>query len=404
MPERAIVPMKRTVHLTNAKVGEPYVGVVEIEGVKSLRMEEPSVPWLTLDGNSGKLVGTPPGSGDFQIRLQGLLNSERVQVLAHLAVIPDPRSLWVNKDSDRNDPFWKPNEAFERLDGDLLCVAASKRGRSHAKDGGFRDDDFGLSVTGSGGWHIAVVADGAGSARFSRRGSRVAVQSVLQELPNLLEEHLTPDLSRLIQARQQGHPEATTQIKSRLYQTLATAGFNAAKAIEEEAKTKEQSPSAFSTTIIICIAKPTPEGWFFAGFSIGDGGAAVFDIDDASLTTLTLPDSGEFAGQTRFLHRSEFSGGFEEVAKRIFFDVRKHFTALILMTDGITDPKFPTENVFANPEKWVQFWQQDLAKSVAFVATNTEMQKQFLEWLDFWSPGNHDDRTIAVLVPQGSLP
>ena len=28
---------------------------------------------------------------------------------------------------------------------------------------------------------------------------------------------------------------------------------------------------------------------------------------------------------------------------------------------------------------------------------NEESAQQLLDWLDFWSPGNHDDRTIAIL-------
>lgn len=398
----AVIPIetvKKTVYLKNARANEAYEGAVEIDGLKGLRLEDAGGSGLTLDEASGLLTGVPNASGDFVVRLQGLLHGKRCEVAANLAVIPDPKSLWVSQDSDRSDPFWKPDEAFGRTEGDLLCVAASKRGRSHAKDGTFRDDDFGLLSNGPGGWHVAVVADGAGSAKFSRRGSKVAVDSVLRELPKLLEDHVNPHLPKLVPAHLHGNPDAGVQIKSQLYQSLATAAFNAAKAIEEEAAAKGEKASAFSTTLIVGVVRKVPEGWFVAGFSVGDGGAAVFDVRDGSLTTLTLPDSGEFAGQTRFLQKSEFLGGFDEVAKRIFFDVRKEFTAVALMTDGISDPKFPTDSVFADPAKWVEFWNGDLTKAVDFSRSNASMDKQFLDWLDFWSPGNHDDRTLAVLVP-----
>ncbi|MDG5496019.1 protein phosphatase 2C domain-containing protein [Niveispirillum sp. BGYR6] len=391
--------VKKTVYLKNARANEAYEGAVEIEGFKDIKLENAGGSGLTLDPVSGLLKGTPATSGDFVIRLLGLFHGKRCEVTANLAVIADPKSLWVSKDSDRNDSFWKPDQAFRRIEGDLLCVAASKRGRSHAKDGGFRDDDFGLLAHGPGGWHIAAVADGAGSAKYSRRGSKVAVDCVLQGLPGLLDEHLTPHLAKLVPAHQQGNPDATGQIKSQLYQSLATAAFQAAKAIEEEAASHDAKASAFSTTLIVVVVRQIPGGWFIAGFSVGDGGAAVFDIRDGSLTPLTLPDSGEFAGQTRFLQRSEFAGGFEEVAKRIFFDVRKEFTAIALMTDGISDPKFPTDAVFATPARWATFWNDDLAKAVDFSRTNNAIEAQFLEWLDFWSPGNHDDRTLAILVP-----
>lgn len=398
----AVMPIetvKKTVYLKNAKANEAYEGAVEIDGLKGLKLEDAGGSGLTFDEASGLLKGTPTASGDFVIRLQGLLHGKRAEIVANLAVIPDPKSLWISKDSNRSDPFWKPDEAFGRTEGDLLCVAASKRGRSHAKDGTYRDDDFGMLANGPGGWHVAVVADGAGSAKFSRRGSKVAVDSVLRELPQMLEDHVTPHLPKLVPLHLQGNTDADSQIRSQLYQSLATAAFNAAKAIEEEAAAKGEKASAFSTTLIVIVVRKVPEGWFIAGFSVGDGGAAVFDVRDRSLTTLTLPDSGEFAGQTRFLQKSEFSGGFDEVAKRVFFDVRKEFTAVALMTDGISDPKFPTDSVFGDPSKWVEFWNGDLTKSVDFSRTNAAMDKQFLEWLDFWSPGNHDDRTLAVLVP-----
>lgn len=391
--------VKKSLYLRNAKANERYEAGVDIQGLKGLKLEDAGGSGLTLDEASGLLTGTPTTSGDFILRLQGLLYGKRCEVTASLAVIPDPKSLWVSRDSDRSDPFWKPDAAFKRTEGDLLCVAASKRGRSHAKDGTFRDDDFGLLSTGPGDWHIAVVADGAGSAKFSRRGSKIVVDSMLGTLPALLDQHVTPNLPAYIPAHIQGNPAATRNIKITLYESLVRAAYAAAVAIEKEAAAMGEKASAFSTTLIATVVRKVPEGWFIASVAIGDGGAAVFDVRNGSLTTLTLPDSGEFAGQTRFLHTSEFSGDFNTVSKRIFFDVRQDFTAIALMTDGISDPKFPTDSVFADPLKWVEFWNGDLTSSVDFSRTNADMERQFLEWLDFWSPGNHDDRTLAVLVP-----
>ena len=125
---------------------------------------------------------------------------------------------------------------------------------------------------------------------------------------------------------------------------------------------------------------------------------AVFDVKDRSLKTLSLPDSGEYAGQTRFLHKSEFTT-YENVERRLFFDVRPRFTAIALMTDGITDPKFPTDHAFADPAQWMEFWENDLSAAVDFSRNNRELKSQLMDWMDFWSPGNHDDRTLAILVP-----
>jgi hypothetical protein len=69
------------------------------------------------------------------------------------------------------------------------------------------------------------------------------------------------------------------------------------------------------------------------------------------------------------------------------------------MTDGITDPKFETDAGLVDPEKWKRFWSEDFGKQVDVSPENPDLQRQFLGWLDFWSRGNHDDRTLAVMVP-----
>lgn len=72
------------------------------------------------------------------------------------------------------------------------------------------------------------------------------------------------------------------------------------------------------------------------------------------------------------------------------------FTALMLMSDGISDPFFETDANLAKKEKWDELW-QNLSNEVDFSDDNENSKDQLLKWLDFWSPGNHDDRTIAIL-------
>jgi hypothetical protein len=72
----------------------------------------------------------------------------------------------------------------------------------------------------------------------------------------------------------------------------------------------------------------------------------------------------------------------------------KNFTALVLMTDGISDPLFETDNDLRQLGCWDSFWQQ----IEPLLSENPELSAQQLtEWLDFWSPGNHDDRTLALI-------
>ena len=63
------------------------------------------------------------------------------------------------------------------------------------------------------------------------------------------------------------------------------------------------------------------------------------------------------------------------VAKRLRMAIVPDFTALFLMSNG--------------PE--------DEIGGVDLSDDNEASKDQLLGWLDFWSPGNHDDRTIAIL-------
>ena len=68
-----------------------------------------------------------------------------------------------------------------------------------------------------------------------------------------------------------------------------------------------------------------------------------------------------------------------------------------LMTDGVSDPMFETDANLCNPDKWDALWNNLRESGVELTDDNETSKDQLLNWLDFWSPGNHDDRTIAIL-------
>jgi hypothetical protein len=86
--------------------------------------------------------------------------------------------------------------------------------------------------------------------------------------------------------------------------------------------------------------------------------------------------------------------------QRLRFRIVTDFTALFLMTDGVSDPWFETDSNLNNPEKWRKFYkeiQDNEEHPVNLEDDNEHAKDELLGWLDFWSPGNHDDRTIAIL-------
>ncbi len=59
------------------------------------------------------------------------------------------------------------------------------------------------------------------------------------------------------------------------------------------------------------------------------------------------------------------------------------------------------ENLEKN-EKWIEFLEDLKGKNednikVVFHKDNTEIASQLSNWMDFWSQGNHDDRTLAII-------
>ncbi len=380
-------PASQRITLRNGRVGQPYS--VDLPGYDDLELIDDDGAGLTL--GQGRLSGSPEAAGSFALKLTATQEGTPVTLSARLSIIANPRDLWTSEPSDRLAQFWKPDEAFATATGDGLIVAASKRGRSHAREGGFREDHFAIHADGPGQWQFLAVADGAGSATYAREGSRIACETAVAALPDLAKAHLDPLMVWDLRTSPQ-------DLRPLFQPVLSGAAMAAARALEQAARDHGADPADLSTTLVLAMTRKIGDHWLTATFSVGDGGAAIFDANSRQVAVLCNPDSGAYAGQTRFLTTGELAAP-EEVAQRIFVDLRRDFTVLAVMTDGITDPKFPTEADLADPDQWQTFWAEDLGNAVSFAPNNPVQGAAMLDWLDFWSRGNHDDRTLAVLVP-----
>jgi hypothetical protein len=385
------------INLKNGRSRQPYEAA--IEGYCGIEITDDGGTGLSITPD-GYVAGHDIQAGEYTLLLKAVKHDMPVVIRARLSIIPDPRDLWKTIASDQDAPLAKPDQDFDSQTGDGLIVAASKRGRSHAQEGKYRDDDFRIRADTDTGWHILIVADGAGSAEFSREGSKIACETVMEALPGLLAEKIDPYLEETL-ARYDRDPDSwATEVRSDLlYPVLPEAALRAARAIEDKAAAMKLEPQEFSTTIVIAISRKVLDRWFTASFTIGDGGVAIFNAAAQTVTVMCRPDSGEFAGQTRFLASTEFRDP-QSVMGRVFVDLGESYTVLAAMTDGITDPKFPTDAAFANLGIWADFWANDLCAQVDFHPDNDGLKEQMMAWLDFWSRGNHDDRTIALMMPK----
>lgn len=140
-------------------------------------------------------------------------------------------------------------------------------------------------------------------------------------------------------------------------------------------------------------------GYVILTFGVGDCPINLINPDFSKVQLLNPMDVGEFSGGTRFITMKEIFN--DHIASRFRITCVNNFSHLVLMTDGIYDPKFLTENKLENTESWTTFFNdlngdnEDHAK-VDFI-NDAEIDHQLLNWTDFWSRGNHDDRTLAII-------
>jgi serine/threonine protein phosphatase PrpC len=397
-----VAPRQIKRHLPNAQVRRQYdVNLAEtLDGLEDLNLLPAGQPFvLHLDLDDRIVTGKPEEAGQFSVELTGKQGATPVIITLVLDVIPDPRDLWENKRSDPEAPFWKPEEAGEIHDWDVWVVGASKRGRSHAHEGSFRDDDFALSRTRPGGWHVACVADGAGSSKFSRHASRIVTTQIALRLGAALEatDALSDEqLTRAVAALRAGQDEAESALKSWVYKPLVGEAIAAAEALKEASREIKCGVEDLYTTLLFAAAKKCGDDYLVLSFGVGDGGMAIWNPVEREVHSLFSPEGGEFAGQTTFLLLREFQNQ-ELNIERIGVGLMAKGAYTLLMTDGVTDPMFPSEIELASQDTWAEFWANELGPILDFSRDPQAVQTDLVDWLDFWSKGNHDDRTLAVI-------
>ncbi len=391
----------------NGRKGEKYSCSFPLPpGVKNYIFHGLDRIGLTLardcpEKGSCTISGIPPAAGEFTITFgysyPGYVfdrqNCPPLQRKLTININPDPRELWKNIPTDRNIEYYKEEADADLLVcGERILAAASQRGRSHAHTGLPRDDDFKLVCVS--GWSILAVADGAGSAQFSRQGSALAVYQAVSACAGSLAEGSSLDayFAGLPSGANVGDwlPEA----RKMAYNVLPNAFFEAYKAIRDEARQMEREPKEYATTLLMALCKKYPVGWIVMSFQIGDGAMAMF-YNGNMVKLLAEPDEGEYGGQTRFITMKEMYEG-AELMRRLRVDCVATLNALALMTDGVSDAKFATLANLRNPEMW-----SNLGTEIFPLVRGPNPREGLLAWLQFWSQGNHDDRTLAIMYQGG---
>lgn len=429
------------VRLPNAFEKQDYRGEVALPPCDSARFVLTGVTGvdesqhglkIEVDENKFSITGTPdlsplrkdgqPAPSEFTLTAKYRLEVDGVSGGAYegekefkLVIVSSIDKLWrdepVNWDQMPEPRYRNENHATDSaaLNGEEKhIVAASLRGRSHAQEGKPRDDAFRFATTH--GWQVLAVSDGAGSACYSREGARLACEKAVAVCCERLDnEPYRAGFEAHIKALS-ATPDETDKRKpvgDSLYTLLCHAANQARQAIAQEAGLQGKETRTYAATLLLCVAKHFPFGWFVGSFWVGDGAIALYRRDTTPHTVYLMgePDEGEYGGQTRFLTMPEVFSDASALYRRLRFRLVDDFSALFLMTDGVSDPKFETTNNLKNAEKWDALWDELTAAKALTNAAESKLA--LLEWLGFPSPGNHDDRTLLVLcgnTPTASEP
>lgn len=388
---------------------------IEIEGLDETGLE--------FDIENLEIFGTPKSSGDYQLKIlfkveQEDAESEPNEKIISLIINPDPKSLWKNIDSDTEAIYWKKdNESCSLNANEKSIVISSKRGRSHQNVGSFRDDHYAVKFFKKTNWTIIAISDGAGSAPLSRKGSQIACDKVINYFENELPYREFIEFEeKIIEFENSKNEELLEEIKLISKKGLYKATIHVHNEIKKIAeKTLESNPEifedkkikspieAFHSTLIFCAFKKFDFGYLFLTFSVGDCPIGILSKDKKSSQLLNWLDVGEFGGGTRFITQPEiFHSKERPMITRFNFHIQSDFSYLFMMTDGIYDPKFVVEANLEKQEKWLDFI-NDLEGDnednieIKFDDDISKAENDLNKWIDFWSKGNHDDRTLAIV-------
>lgn len=243
---------------------------------------------------------------------------------------PPPRAAWSAKPPDGP---WCPPEWLDALaaaapglaplrehapEGELQgmvatsggwqLLAASRRGRLHAHRGEHREDAAAVA-THARGW-CAAVADGAGSARFSRLGAAIATHVAAHAIADRLAAGQPMD-----EALRAG-AEATDAALQRFREATGLARRD------------------LRTTLLVACTDGTRLGTL----QVGDG-ATVLLLADGGTVRPHAGDSGDFSGEVTHFLPDE--GALAQLVASAAVHDAGAVHGVLMATDGIEDPFYP---------------------------------------------------------------
>lgn len=256
-------------------------------------------------------------------------------------------------------------------------VLSSRRGRLHAHRGDHREDS-GHVAAWPGGW-CAAVADGAGSAAFSRLGSAIATAVASRVLRDAL-----PDTDVSIDAVDQALRAAAQVVNERQREFAARAGL----ALRE-----------LRTTLLVAVRC----GDWAGTMQVGDGAMALLHTD-GSLSHPHAAATGDFSGEVA--HFLPDDGALEVLQASVRVVPMHGVCAVLLASDGVEDPWYPFTR-YARPLLHTLAHGHLATAADALPAALVPARQESVlqapdpvsalsDWLAFEKRGENDDRTLCL--------
>lgn len=279
-----------------------------------------------------------------------------------------------------------------------LLLAASTRGKRHAYFAEWRDDSYAVTCVDP--WTIVAVADGAGSARLSRLGSKIASDTVIERLSEAL-------MGIAVRLEVWGGEPVCPQ-QDEVKRAFVEALLAARRMVLCEADRRQCPARDLHTTLLVLAHARIDEFDVVFWIGVGDCVAALFR-NDGECQILSDEDHGSAEGETRFLTTPGIETDLERRAGCGFF--RAPNRALALMTDGVADDFFPLKARLRNllngdpigDRKMLRPDGAPLKGILHYVSCAApDPSSALLDWLQYDKLGSFDDRTMVLLLSSES--
>ncbi|MFH0821225.1 MAG: PP2C family serine/threonine-protein phosphatase [Pseudomonadota bacterium] len=266
--------------------------------------------------------------------------------------------------TDESDPV-EHTKHDTAASGDWFLLGASRRGRSHAHAGTYREDAFAMvgdPDPNDPKWWAIAAADGAGSCRLSRVGANLAVKEVTAFLSARDDQELEPR------------------------ERLETAVSTALRAVQDEARKRDVDVKDLSSTLLVLLWVRNEEGIGGRAFTFQAGDGLMTAVDDTgTFDPLALPDSEVFAGTTHFFTGMHVKDTWDRrFGERPF---EKAPAGFLVMTDGVADDLVPYER--NGPI---------IFKELLNINGIEEPGPALVELLGYEKRGSFDDRTLVCAL------